>query len=189
MTSNVSLARPSRRRARPLVIGLLAAFAVAGLSVTGVADATAEHRMPGQVSSAAGEVVIDGINGPPLPILSYGFGVTISGTSAGGGGGAGRAQLAPLRIKKTVDASSPQLFEMGVTGRHIPTVTLRVRKKGQSEAYLVVTMKDVLVSSYQTGGSGGEPPTEEVTFAFHTISYRVDGHTGVTQIGAHIVAP
>lgn len=51
------------------------------------------------------------------------------------------------------------------TGEHIKDVKLSCRKAGKEQQdYLVVKFSDVLVSSYQTGGSEGtEIPIESIS--------------------------
>ena len=49
---------------------------------------------------------------------------------------------------KLVDEASPLLLAAAVTGTHIGSAVLSVRKAGQGQQdYLVITMKEVLVSS------------------------------------------
>lgn len=112
----------------------------------------------------------------PIEILSYSWGVTQSAdTSTGSGGGAGKVQMQDLHFTKTVDKSSPSLFQARATGKHFPTATLTVRKagKGQQE-YMVITMNDLIVTSYQTGGSSGDSvPTESISFNFASIAIEV----------------
>src|ERR1051325_10123519 len=81
------------------------------------------------------------------------------GAAAGGGGGAGKVHVQDLHVTKKLDKASPLLFLACATGRHIKSAVLTARKalKEQQE-FLVVKLNDLLVSSYQTGGSGGGAP-------------------------------
>ena len=58
-----------------------------------------------------------------------------------------------------------------VMGQVVPTATLVVRKAGAIPVeYLTLTMKNVTVSGYSTGGSGGEDRlTENVTLHFESL--------------------
>lgn len=130
-------------------------------------------------------LAIDGIEGEStdashpktIEIESWSFGETQSSTISGGGGGAGKVSMQDLHfVTKTVDKSSPKLFLAGATGEHIKDATLYVRKAGSSADYLKITLTDVLVSSYQTGGSGGnEIPTESVSLNFAKIQISYTG--------------
>ena len=130
-------------------------------------------------------LAIDGIEGEStdashpktIEIESWSFGETQSSTISGGGGGAGKVSMQDLHfVTKTVDKSSPKLFLAGATGEHIKDATLYVRKAGSSSDYLVIKLTDILVSSYQTGGSGGSDiPTESVSLNFAKIQISYTG--------------
>src|SRR5262245_25086495 len=92
-----------------------------------------------------------------IDIDSFSWGVTNQGTHAfGGGGGAGKASFQDFHFVMKVNKASPKLMLACATGQHIPKATLSVRKAGGGqEVFLTVTLTDVLVSSYQTGGSEG----------------------------------
>ena len=120
---------------------------------------------------------IDGIKGESqdakhkgeIDIMSFSFGMTQQGSHAtGGGGGSGKVSFQDLHFVKRVDSSSPLLFLNCANGAHIKEVNLTVRKAGDKPVeYLKITMKDLLISSVSTGGSGGEDRlTESVTLNF-----------------------
>ena len=130
-------------------------------------------------------LAIDGIPGEStdsmhpgtIEIDSWSFGATQSGTIAsGGGGGAGKVSFQDLHfVTKKVDKSSPKLFLNAATGEHIKDATLFVRKAGGTFDYLQIKLTDVLVSSYQTGGSGDEIPTESFSLNFAKVQYTYTG--------------
>ncbi len=130
-------------------------------------------------------LAIDGIEGEStdanhpntIEIDSWSFGETQTSTTIGGGGGAGKVSMQDFHfVTKTIDKSSPKLFLAGANGEHIKDATLFVRKAGSSTDYLVIKMSDILVSSYQTGGSSSsEIPTESVSLNFAKIEYSYAG--------------
>jgi len=130
-------------------------------------------------------LAIDGIEGEStdanhpktIEIESWSFGETQPiTTSSGGGGGAGKVSFQDLHfVTKTVDKSSPKLFLAGASGEHIKDATLFVRKAGSNSDYLQIKLTDVLVSSYQTGGSGGDNPTESFSLNFAKVQYSYIG--------------
>ena len=130
-------------------------------------------------------LAIDGIEGEStdanhpktIEIESWSFGETQPiTTSSGGGGGAGKVSFQDLHfVTKTVDKSSPKLFLAGASGEHIKDATLFVRKAGSNSDYLQIKLTDVLVSSYQTGGSGGDNPTESFSLNFAKVQYSYTG--------------
>jgi len=73
-----------------------------------------------------------------------------------------------------VNKASPKLFLVCATGEHIKKAVLTCRKAGkeQQEFYLV-KMEDLLVSSYQTGGSshGDVIPTDQISLNFAKIEF------------------
>jgi type VI secretion system secreted protein Hcp len=86
-----------------------------------------------------------------------------------GGGGAGKVSMQDFSFTKYVDKASPKLFEALATGKHLKEVKLTLRGSSQVE-YLTITLTDVLVSSYSTGGSSSEDrPTESVSLNFAKI--------------------
>ena len=88
------------------------------------------------------------------------------------GGGAEKSSPSDLlSVTKYVDKATPKLFESLATGKHIAEAKLVVRKAGGSPVeYLKYTLKDIMVSSYSTGGSGGEDrPTESVSFSYGKV--------------------
>jgi type VI secretion system secreted protein Hcp len=105
-----------------------------------------------------------------IDVLSWSWGGSNSGTMhIARGGGAGKVSFQDLNIAKYVDKASAGIIQAVAVGKHIPSATLTVRKAGGDEPieYLVIEMKSVLVSSYQTGGSQGEERlTESINLNF-----------------------
>jgi len=56
-----------------------------------------------------------------------------------------------LYILKTIDKSSPKLYECCNTGQSIPEMTFEVVNPSERWAVMIVTLKDVLVTSIDTG--------------------------------------
>jgi type VI secretion system secreted protein Hcp len=119
-----------------------------------------------------------------IDVLSWAWGANQEGSfHLGGGGGAGKVHFQDLSVTKYVDLASPVLMFHCARGKHIPEGILTVRKAGESPIeYMVVTMKKVLVSSVQTGGSnGGDRLTETVTLNFAECEMK---YTEETEEGA-----
>jgi len=109
-----------------------------------------------------------------IDVLAWSWGMSQSGTThMGGGGGAGKANFQDLSFTKYIDASTNALMIALAKGTHIPEVTLLVRKAGEGQKrYVQITMKEVLVTSISTGGSGGEDRlTENVTLNFAEVKF------------------
>jgi type VI secretion system secreted protein Hcp len=119
---------------------------------------------------------IDGIKGESsddkhknaIELQSFSWGVSNSGTSGHGtGGGSGKASIQDLHFTTHVNAASPNLFLACAVGKHITKATLFARKQGKDkqQEYYKVTLEDLIVSSYQSGGHGGsnESPVDQVS--------------------------
>ena len=91
----------------------------------------------------------------------------------GGGGGAGKVSVQDLNLTKWVDKSTPVLMQYNMSGKQFPEAKLTVRKAGNAPLeYIIVTMADVICTSVQTGGSGGEDRlTETVTLNFAKVKF------------------
>ncbi len=126
---------------------------------------------------------IDGIKGEStddkhkdkIDLESWSWGESNSGAhGAGGGGGAGKVAMQDFHFVMKVNKASPELMLACATGKHIPKATLICRKAGGTQGeFLKVTMSDLLVSSYQTGGSGhgGVLPTDQISLNFSKIEW------------------
>jgi type VI secretion system secreted protein Hcp len=106
-----------------------------------------------------------------IELESFSWGAVQTGTPGrGGGGGAGKVQMQDFHFVMTVSKASPKLFLACATGQHLKQATFVARKagKGQQE-FLLYKFTDVLISSYQTGGSGDLPPMDQISFNFGRI--------------------
>ncbi len=109
-----------------------------------------------------------------IDVLAWSWGMSQSGTMhVGGGGGSGKVNVQDLSVTKWVDKASPVLASMCCDGSQMPEAKLTVRKAGKNPLeYMIVTMKDVIVTSVSTGGSGGEDRlTENVTLNFAKVKF------------------
>jgi type VI secretion system secreted protein Hcp len=111
----------------------------------------------------------DGKHGKEIDLLAWSWGMSQSGTThTGGGGGAGKVNVQDLSFTKYIDASTHALMKACCDGTHYPEAKLTVRKAGKEALeYIKITMKEVIVTSLSTGGSGSEDRlTENVTLNF-----------------------
>jgi type VI secretion system secreted protein Hcp len=124
---------------------------------------------------------IDGIEGESqdskhskeIELESWSWGETQTGTQRiGGGGGAGKVAMQDFNFVMSVNKASPKLMLACATGQHIPKVILTCRKAGgEQQEYLTWTFSDVLISSYQSGGTinGDVLPTDQISLNFSKI--------------------
>ncbi|MFI8611083.1 Hcp family type VI secretion system effector [Pseudomonas sp. NPDC077649] len=115
----------------------------------------------------------DKSHGKEIDVLAWSWGMSQSGSMhVGGGGGAGKVSIQDISLTKWIDKSSPNLMMACSSGKHYPEAKLTIRKAGGEDPveYLIITLKEVLVSSISTGGSGGEDRlTENVTLNFGQV--------------------
>lgn len=110
-----------------------------------------------------------------IDVESWSWGETNSGTHAtGGGGGAGKVSMQDFHFTKKIDKSSPELMLACATGKALTKAVLTCRKAGgKQEEFFKVTLSDLLVSSYQTGGSahGDVVPTDQISLNFSKVEF------------------
>lgn len=125
-----------------------------------------------KISSIPGESM-DSKHKGEIEIESWSFGEEQSGTFAhGSGGGAGKVSMKDFHFTKRVDKATPKLFLACASGEHIPEVVMVARKAGKDQQeFLKVTIKDVLVSSYTTSGTGDSDivPRDQISLNFAKI--------------------
>jgi len=124
---------------------------------------------------------LDGIEGEAqdskhkseIDLESWSWGETQTGTHvAGGGGGAGKVAMQDFHFVMRVNKASPKLLLACATGQHIKEGILTCRKAGkEQQEFLKVKFTDLLVSSYQTGGSanGDVVPLDQISLNFAKI--------------------
>jgi type VI secretion system secreted protein Hcp len=111
--------------------------------------------------------------------------------AAGGGGGAGKVSMADFHFTMNVNNATPKLMLACATGEHIKKATLVCRKAGkEQQEYLTIVMSDLLISSYQTGGSAGSSvvPLDQVSLNFAKIEVEYKPQNADGTLGAAVKA-
>lgn len=125
---------------------------------------------------------LDGIQGEStdskhkneIDIESWSWGQNNDGSHAyGGGGGAGKVNMQDFSFSMRHNKASPKLFLACATGDHIKEALLTCRKAGkEQQEYLKIKFSDLLISSYNTGGSNSDVvPVDQITFNFSKIEF------------------
>ena len=108
-----------------------------------------------------------------IQLQSWSWGETQSGAmSAGGGGGAGKVSMQDFHFVMEVNKASPKLLLACASGQHIASATLTCRKAGtEQQEFLQYKFYELLISSFQTGGSGGSSilPQDQISFNYTKI--------------------
>lgn len=141
---------------------------------------------------------LDGIEGESLDdkhknwiqLLSWSWGGSqTSSVSGTGGSGAGKANLQDVSITTHFDKATPKLYKSMLLGTHTAKGSIECVKAGANgKPYLKIDLKEVFVSSLQTGGSSGEEiPIVSLTFTYNEIKvdyYQQDEKGNVASTGA-----
>ncbi|MDE2613581.1 MAG: type VI secretion system tube protein Hcp [Burkholderiales bacterium] len=107
-----------------------------------------------------------------IEVLSWTWGVSNVGQSAGGGSGKGKASGGDLHITHLYDKASPVLAKKCVQGVHFPTVVLTSRKSGEGQKdFLKITMKEVFVTTVSPAGGSGGDIHESVSMSYGSIEF------------------
>jgi type VI secretion system secreted protein Hcp len=174
--------------------------------VVGVAGLTSSDASAAQLAAAALPtgtdsyfLKLDGILGDStdakhkgeIQLLSFSWGSSNSGAtgSASGGAGAGKVSITDFHFAAATSQASPLLFLATATGKHLKTGLLSVRRKGRGQQeYLKIELTDVLVSSYQQGGSNGTVPVDSASLNFSKIKYSFYPQKADGSLGAPVTA-
>ena len=120
---------------------------------------------------------VDAKHKDEIDIESWSWGETHAAAApTGAGAGAGKVSMQDFHFVMRFSKASPALMRACATGQHIKMATLSGRKAGKGQQdYLTFKFHDVLVSSYQTGGSeqGAVVPTDQVSLNFAKIEVEV----------------
>jgi type VI secretion system secreted protein Hcp len=114
--------------------------------------------------------------GPAIEVLSWAWGQSYPGTYGlnKGGGGTQGVSMNDISFTMGVCAASTDLMTCCANGTVFTSAKLSCRKAGGGPGggqyvYLVITLNNALVSSYQTGGSDGGSPIESFTLNYESI--------------------
>ena len=113
-----------------------------------------------------------------IGIDSWSWGMNQTGTMhVARGGGAGKVDVQDISLTKKTDKATPNLIQHCCMGTQFETATLVCRKAsgdgGQLE-FLTLEMKNVIITSVQSGGSGSDNDLYEnvsLNFGEFTVTY------------------
>ena len=142
---------------------------------------------------------LDGIDGEStdeghkdeIDVLSWSWGETNMGShSGGGGGGAGKVSMQDFNFVMNCNKATPKLMLACATGQHISEGTLTCRKAGgEQQEYLIIKFTDLLVSSYQTGGSSGDVvPVDQISLNYSKIEFEYKPQDEKGSVGSPVKA-
>ncbi len=129
-----------------------------------------------------------------IELLSFNHAITQPASSISGTGGAtaGRCQHSDFSITKHVDMTSPKLYEMCSSGKHIRRATLQMMRpspEGARAQLMEIAFEDVTIS-HVAPASNGDIPAETVSLKYRAIKWtytlpkRSDGSGGGNTTGS-----
>lgn len=126
-----------------------------------------------------------------MDLLAWSWGISNTGSfHSGSGGGSGKASFQDISFTKYIDKATTDLMYSCASGKHYTKGVITVRKAGDTPLeYMKITMEKILVSSYSTGGSGGEDRLTEnvaINFAKVKIEYFMQNEKGGKETGGQM---
>ncbi|HEX7435148.1 MAG TPA: type VI secretion system tube protein Hcp [Caldimonas sp.] len=128
--------------------------------------------------SSDASIKFDGVDGESvkpkgeIEVLSWNWGVSQPSGPAGGGSGKGKAIPGDFHFTHLYDKASPVLAKKCVSGTHFKDAKLTARKAGEGQQdFLVVTLKEVFITSVMPGGSTGGDILEQVTCSYKDVEF------------------
>ena len=120
-----------------------------------------------------------------IDVLSFSWGSTQPGLAAGDPVSRNaKAKITDFTFIKKIDKATPQLLLSSCGDTRIPSAVLTVRKtggEGSTEAFLKITMKDLIISSYSAAGDTQDQefePHESISLNFSKMELTVISQTG-----------
>ena len=137
-----------------------------------------------QIQDIPGESRAEGFK-DAIEALSWQWGVSNTPAMRDGRQITTRANFNKLSFVHTIDQASPLLMQHCASGKHIENVRLTLPVPGSKLNYLVIDLKDVIVSEVAISGdlSASNRPTELVSLSYSEIKMtytpqRTDGSAG-----------
>ncbi len=161
-------ARPKSQNMRNALLGC--GFLVA---MMGSASAMAAIDMFLKVGDIRGEST-DARHKDEIDVLSWSWGES-NGTVRIGPVALPKTCIQDMQVTKVVDRATPELITKVITGAHMQDAVLSMVRADDQKAsgFLVITMQDVTVTSYSTGGTSGQDNlTEKFTLHFASMEGR-----------------
>jgi type VI secretion system secreted protein Hcp len=138
-----------------------------------------------KIDGIAGESV-DAKHKDEIDVLSWSWGETAPTPPGGGGGGTGKVSMTDLHVSANLSKAGPQLMLACASGKHLKSAVLTGRR-GSAKApleFLTFSLSDVLVSSYQTGGTTADPPMDSISLSFAKIEMTYKQQSTKGGVGA-----
>jgi type VI secretion system secreted protein Hcp len=107
-----------------------------------------------------------------IEVIAWSWGARQSEPPGASSRSSGKAQVNPLNLTTRTNLASAKLFIACASGQHFPSATLSAvrRSSRHSDAFLIWTLKDVMVIAYTVSAENLDvPPTDEISLEFSRI--------------------
>jgi type VI secretion system secreted protein Hcp len=143
--------------------------------------------------SADVSIKFDGVDGEmtepkgEVQVLSWNWSIDQPSSVSGGGIGIGQAAPGNLNFTHLYDKSSPVFAKHCSAGKHFDSAKLTARKAGEGQqAFLVVTLKNVFITSCRPGGTQGGDIVENVSCVYKDIEFAYKPQDGKGGLGGEV---
>ena len=111
-----------------------------------------------------------------LQSFQWGAGVGVS-SARGGDRTTSEPSVSEITASKALDKSSEGLFKQLLMGEPVAkgTISFTAAIKGESVAYAVLELEDVIVSAYSQTSGGNDLPAESISLNFTKFVYSFSG--------------
>jgi type VI secretion system secreted protein Hcp len=131
-------------------------------------------------------------NKQQFQLMSWSWGAANSASSVEGTGLAkGKVSIQDFHFVINHSKMSARIFGDLCKGKHIPKCVLTCREStgdNETKPYMVITFKECMISSYQTGGSSGSDskPIDQITLCFNDVfvETKVQDNKGIISNGS-----
>ncbi|KAA5826386.1 type VI secretion system tube protein Hcp [Algibacter amylolyticus] len=158
-------------------------------------NAQSTHENPMAANTVIGFVKIPDIDGESQSkayareIEIYGLASLseqLKSAQTGSGRSRARATVSPISLVKKIDAATPYLMLANLQGKFFPETTISlVNPESESQnPYLVITLKNVLISKHQIDASSNRQEIIDLKFDKITVKYITK--SGVNEISYNL---
>lgn len=166
------------------------------------ADAAVIDDLPTDTTVVSYFLKIDGIDGEStnvnypgyIEIDEFSWGLSNPATAAIGGAPTLKPTLQDFHFAAHTSKASPKLFQACATGEHFVSallVAVRTDVQQQQQEFMKFTLKDPMISSYQTGNQAeGDSPEDTFSLNYSAVEFSYkpqnpDGTLGNAVVGSY----
>jgi type VI secretion system secreted protein Hcp len=122
-----------------------------------------------------------------IDVESWSWGVSQAAGLAGGGSGKGKATPGDFHFTHKYDKASPVLAKYCASGKHFADAKLTQRKAGEGQKdFLVVTMKEVFITTVQNSGGYEGNVQESVSCTYKDIEFEYKAQDDKGALGGAV---